>query len=61
MHTGRPGETTADVRDPQPLITGNTVNEAAAFGPGFSLNQTEPPESSFPMPEFGCGIQRNIE
>ena len=43
------------------MITGNTMNEAAAFGPGFTLNQTEPPESSFPMPGFGCGIQKNVE
>lgn len=60
-HPDRPTMHKLAKKKPQPMITGNTVNEAAAFGPGFTLNQTEPPESPSPMPEFGCGIQKNIE
>jgi carboxylesterase type B len=46
-----------------PLITGNTINEGAAFAP-FSLNQTEPPSPEVlqrGLSMLACGVTNEVQ
>lgn len=57
-----PAENTDSGRHAQPLITGFTFNEPAAFGP-FDINATSPTPTNGtgPLNNLACGVKRETK